>query len=275
MPRIETDTQLTKIYLDTREDLDVSQVYNHAFFKSMGIAVSIDAPRYRGMAVQSLSNEPTVPDTPEQKNIPIPIEFNEDADIVDVLFGPEKVPNGYTDLPLDLSKPGVPSTNAPHQSKSFLVRMQEYISSFVKPSPLPIVPGEPIIITIPHKKQSDKIQTLNQWRIQYLQSPYSIFCIKDTNISYEMMDTLLNDLLFQMEYFYDQGFTFRELKMEHVYVIEGRFVILASDTMVPNTDKNTSYRALAIDIIYQFAGRGIELLEEIKDTFLYGQLLQK
>jgi len=280
MPRLETTGNHTRIYLGSRPDLDIARIYNHNFFKMMGLDVTIDAPRNRYVeAVDEDGSSGTEPlsendDTKPNSTIPIPIKSDENADLVDIVFGPEKIPNGYTDLPLDLTKPNEPRQtqvdNA--KSKTFFSKMQDYVSSFIRSDqPVPTIPGEDIVITIPHDN-AEEIQSLDLWRVHLLQPPYSMFSVADMNITYETLENVLGDLLGQLEYFHSQKVTFRELTMDNVYVINGRFVILDSETMIP--DDKGEYRDMAVNVIYQLVGKGVEFLQEIKDTRLYGDMIE-
>lgn len=282
MPRIEVAGNHTRIYLASRSDLDITRIYNHNFFKMMGLNVTIDAPRNRYVETVDedivSDNEPLHENdgTKPNSTIPIPIKSDENADLVDIVFGPEKIPNGYTDLPLDLTKSDEPIQTQTQvdnvKSKTFFYKMQDYVGSFIRSNqPVPTIPGEDIVITIPHDN-SEEIQSLDLWRVSLLQPPYSIFGVADTNITYETLENVLSDLLGQLEYFHSQKVTFRELIMDNVYVIKGRFVILDSETMIP--DDKSEYRDMAVNVIYQLVGKGVEFLQEIKNTRLYGDMIE-
>ena len=286
MSRLEDADHHTNIYLSPRPDVDIAKIYNYNFFQMMGLDVTIDTSRYEYIGPVDVTEQPEN-DIDTSSTLPIPITPDKNANLVDILFGPEQKPNGYTDLPLQFKKEneqattasgddGLHGTHKPVErttSTTFLSKMRDYISSFTRSSePTTTVSGEDIVIAIPHRKEEEKIQTMDNWRTHLLQPPYSIFCITDTNITYEILEQVMSDLRGQLEYFHDHHVTFRELTMSQVYVINGRFVILDSEHMVPY--KNGKYLDLAANVIYQLVGKGVEFLHEIKHTRLYGDMIE-
>lgn len=257
-----------EITIRTRTDLDLTRIYNRDLFHMLGFKVNI--------------HEPEVPFVPEKldqdegkNNVAEPSDnYVPSEKIADILFGPERIPNGYTDLPLELSETPTMSDKVPDKT-GFITSIRDYIGHFFIPSASVQSPSngqDNIVITMP-SKNADPLQSLDVWRISKMSPPFSIFCISETNIDYITLENIVQDLMIQLEYFMEKQMIIRKLNLENIYIIDGRYVIVDSDNVVAadDTDKYTE-NIVAAELAYQLLGKGIEYLEEIKDTRLYGLL---
>lgn len=107
MTTVQEFTQHTNIIIPKRPDLNLSSVYDRDFF------MAFDLHQFKLERIGQ--NEPvgSASDLGASRTIVSPEDKENGPDLADELIGPETLPNGYSELPLDLRQNGQTNTNPP------------------------------------------------------------------------------------------------------------------------------------------------------------------
>ena len=107
MTTVQEFPQHTNIIIPKRPDLNLSSVYDRDFF------MAFDLQQFKLERIGQ--NEPvgSGSDLGTSRTIVSPEDKENGPDLADELIGPETLPNGYSELPLDLRQNGQTNTNPP------------------------------------------------------------------------------------------------------------------------------------------------------------------
>jgi hypothetical protein len=242
----QTNTR-SSITIECRPDVDLTRVFSREYFDRIGLSdfhISVkrvkpaDVPEIAGKIVQDLEEG--------------------DRELSEQFLGNERLPNGYTDLPLKQSGGTIVDTVYDYTQK-YLGFFTNNSSSYTKMTQ-DVERADSVMITF----QSHRIQTYSAWKEEHLSNEPSLFSFTGTNITYELLERILRNLYEQVEYLHNYGFTLSDVSTDFVYVLQDKFV-LADGAAIQPFDNNQVQDKISSASVLRFV---CELLNKTQNDVL-------
>jgi hypothetical protein len=220
------------ITIPNNENINVSVVYNRDFFGLFDFenyhvhSFGIDIP------IESES------DTSVQHQRSIDLDENDDdLQIATEILGKEKIPDGYSQLPLQ-------SGGSLFQSiqESFHDTYGKFSKYLTLPPDTETVKEELVDPTIQNKdvrvifpKKDFHVTPLSD--MLSISDDPSIFTFS-THFDYHEIEQFVKDMIFQLEYFENEGVIFKDITTDSIFKVQDRFLIIDSTNMDVFKDKS-------------------------------------
>lgn len=137
----------------------------------------------------------------------------------------------------------------------------------------PDIANKDIVIAFPRKDQNMTIRSLAEVKSIKNDLPPSIMSFTGTGINYNLLENILKDLLFQMDYFKQMDVTVSQIRKEFIYEIQGRYVLLDGESITILNKTNKNLRTPVFDFVFDFLGKKDKdinvSLAEINGTGIY------
>ena len=244
------------ITIPNKDSINLSLVYNRHFFELFD---------FRDFHVNSFGeNVPVVGKTPVLKKTSdiyqgsIDLDENEDdLEIATKMLGKEKIPDGYSQLPLNVNQQGGSLLDTVENSLNDVYdKYSKYLSFSSKKETIqeelvdPKIPSKDVRITFP--KTSYDVMPLIKLITQG--DSESLFRFS-TGMNYYELEQISKDLIFQLQYFENEGVIFNEINESSIYKINGRYLIIDGENCImrktdsQKTDMNRSIYKLLINLM--------------------------
>ena len=224
------------LHIPKNDNINISLILNRKFFNLLGFSnyhiysegnnepIGIDE-NANGIAMQGSVNR----------------KYNkaeeQDLKLATQIIGPEKVPNGYSQLPLVkgggslldsmenvLSDYFHKYTHSLTTGEKIQKEQQEYTD--------PSLMNKDILLKFPiHQFEVEKLSELINHKKD---NPITSF---SSGFTYFEMEQLVKDLVFQLEYFQSEGVWFNDLTLDSIVKINDHFVIIDGNNMVEFKEK--------------------------------------
>jgi len=166
-------------------------------------------------------------------------ESDDDLQIATKILGKEKIPDGYSQLPLPIKQKGGSILDTVENSLTDTYhKYSKYLSLSSEKETLkeelvdPSIRNKEIRITFPDS--SFHVTPLTDMITNG--DDHSIFTFS-TNVDYHEIEQIAKDLIFQLQYFENEGIIFQDLSTSSIFKINDRYLILDSKNMVMLNDK--------------------------------------
>lgn len=206
-------------------DIDLSLVFSRDYFLSVGLKHFHISHKYH----EPEKNENTeLDDTIENSDDVVQDLENKERNIAEKFLSKESFPNGYTQLPLKQTGGGVVDTISDYVAPFFTSKRS--IDETLDHKSL-----ESMKITFPHHN----VQSFMEWKNEHMDGEQSLYSFQGTTITYDILDQVLDDLYAQFQYMHDSGFTYSNISLDFIYVIDDHFVLLDGNSIKPFDTHNT------------------------------------
>jgi len=244
------------ITIPNKDSINLSLVYNRQFFELFD---------FRDFHVNSFGeNVPVVGKTPVSKKSTDVYQGSRDLDedetdliIASELLGKEKIPDGYSQLPLNVNQQGGSLLDTVENSLNDVYdKYSKYLTLSSKKETIqeelvdPKIPSKDIRVTFP--KTSYDVMPLTTLITRG--DSESLFRFS-TGMNYHELEQLSKDLIFQLQYFENEGVVFNEINESSIYKINGRYLIIDGESCIvrktdsQKTDMNRSIYKLLINLM--------------------------
>jgi len=243
------------ITIPNNENINISLVYNRAFF---GL---FDFEDYHvnsfGKDVQIISDQLSY-----KERIDLD-ESDDDLRIATEILGREKLPDGYSQLPLQLGGSILDTlenslTSAYDKYSKFFTtspKTETFAEELVDPS----IQNKEVRVTFP--KRHFEVTPLSAL-ITASNTP-SIFKFS-SHFDYHEIEQLTKDLIYQLKYFENEGVGFQDITVDSIFKIQDRYLIIDSQKLV--MFKGQSQRASMHKSVYNLI---ITLMGQTRNDSLY------
>lgn len=235
-----------ELIISNKDTINLSLVYNRQFFELFG---------FHDFHVNSFGeNEPVMGDTVVSDDMSDLYQGSLDLDETDTdliiaseMLGRERIPDGYSQLPLNLKQQGgsildtienslVGVYNKYSKYLSFSTEKETIQEELVDPK----IPSKDIRVTFP--KTSYEVTPLSEMGRESV----SLFRFS-TGMKYQELEQLAKDLIYQLQYLENEGVAFKEVNMTSIYNINGRYVIVDGENCImrkTESQKTAMYRSI-------------------------------
>lgn len=238
MTTIEQKNNSYIVYLKTNSNIDMTKVYNQSFFSIFPL---------KGLRVFKDNVQEEIPETSSREIVKSISEDNNESDKIIETFGPETVPNSYTELPLqtntdenniELNEKNNISDDG-DDDEPFYSNLSGYLTKYLpnvfsrEKDNIDGVKGMKIIIPY---DVNYPVYLFNEY-VQNLQEN-DFLTIPNTSLKYDDLFILLRDLFIQIEYFKNVGYIFDKFDVNKIVKIFDRFIYLDSENVVLYNEEN-------------------------------------
>ena len=193
----------------------------------------------------------------KKRPIYIKEENEDDLEIATKMLGKEKIPDGYSQLPLEIPQQGGSLLDTVENSLNDVYdKYSKYLTFSSKKETIqeelvdPKIPSKDVRITFP--KTSYDVMPLIKLITQG--DSESLFRFS-TGMNYYELEQISKDLIFQLQYFENEGVIFNEINESSIYKINGRYLIIDGENCImrktdsQKTDMNRSIYKLLINLM--------------------------
>jgi len=107
-------------------------------------------------------------------------------------------------------------------------------------------------------------ETMKEFLIDMAEKEPSLFTFRDTGIRYNILEQIFNDIYLQLTYFRDINVKISEMRLENIFLVNGRFVLLDGEKMAEEKDEYFRINTLMRSLIDRVLGLD-ETVEEIRE----------
>ena len=193
-----------------------------------------------------------------------------DLSIATEILGNEKVPDGYSQLPLQLTPQKGGQSFLKDMENSLTSVQSKYSKYFSLPTDSKKEPlkeeltdstmnNKDIKVTFP--KEFYSVEHLPSLLKTGTSSSFSHF---STNLDYYELEQIIKDLIFQLDYFQNEGIVFSEINADSIYKINDRYLLIDSTNMV--LFKEEKQKKFMYDSLYQLL---VNLMGKTLDDSMY------
>ena len=256
----------TAFTIEGRKDIDLSLVFSRDYFNVIGFKHFHISHKYKQVEETQSKNN----DLAENPNVIVQDLENSEQKLSDRVLGEENLPNGYTELPLKQTGGGIIET------------VSEYITPFFSSKRVVDENTEgKFMDDMKIMFDTNNTQSFDEWKNEQVTTEVSLFSFRNTTITYDMIERIIDDLHAQFCYLHDNGFTLRNISTDFVYMIDNRLVLLDGNAIqvnnTPHVQDNDGCKAI-LDVIFKLLGKkDLDVLIDFSDiryTGLYYTLMR-
>jgi len=258
--------------IEGRPDVDLSLVFSRDYFTSVGFTNFHISHKYQ--RIQTDTDK--MLDNPEV--IVQDLETDEQK-LSERVLGPETIPNGYTQLPL---KQTPPSNTVKQNGGGILDTLSDYITPyFYSKRVVDETTDGAKLDAMKVEFNTTAAKSFDEWKNEHLSTEPSLYSFQDTNITYDMLEQILDNLHAQFHHLRDNGFTVRDISTDFVYLIEDKLVLLDGNAIQLDDTQNvqdiTGCKAI-LRVIFNLLGKKPNDVHidfaEIRNTGVYYTLIR-
>ena len=228
LKKTETNYQ---IIFEEKSVIDLSLVYNSAFFSIFPL---------QGVRVYKNNNT-------EEKNEISPDDSNDASDIEETpedkvinIFGKERTPNSYSELPLENNSKSSndEEENDDNEEENLYDTLSGYLTKYLSNSYSKENTIEGTMkITFPF--QNDETMFSLKDVLQNSDNE-PLFSIHNSNVTYSHLEKIIKYIYLQVKYLYNMGYFYKNIPLENVFVVQDKIVIF-DDKNLDIVEKNDNY----------------------------------
>jgi len=263
MVKLTNTKNVHRFVMNKNEKIKVRNVYNRIFFSSFGID---------GVRIHDKDHNTEEADEDENEDE----DDNDNTEGIENLFGKEKTPSGYSELPLykkytEEVDGSVSEKQEDVKEKSGIYEfLNDYVSSYNKKKVEEDEDNNQIVITIPFDIDNTIVPvqelTLDQEKV------YDT--ISTTGLTYRVFEKMIQDIYLQITYLKERGYFYNEIPIDSVFFIKGRYIVLSIETVdfIPKEDEGNlkSISEPFLKFVQDLLQKKIQtILQDIQYTDIY------
>ena len=228
LKKTETNYQ---IIFEEKSVIDLSLVYNSAFFSIFplqGVRVykNNNTEEKNEISLDDSNDASDIEETPEDKVINI--------------FGKERTPNSYSELPLENNSKSSndEEENDDNEEENLYDTLSGYLTKYLSNSYSKENTIEGTMkITFPF--QNDETMFSLKDVLQNSDNE-PLFSIHNSNVTYSHLEKIIKYIYLQVKYLYNMGYFYKNIPLENVFVVQDKIVIF-DDKNLDIVEKNDNY----------------------------------
>lgn len=261
-----------QIVFEEKSVVDLSLVYNSAFFSIF----PLDGVRVykNNNNVNEQINESEV-DSDENES-----EENAEDKVINI-FGKERTPNSYSELPLETNNEqseDIEDNENTQEEGNLYDTLSGYLTKYLSNSYSKENNFEGVMkITFPQQDQENVFLLKDILHNNDHEPLFSIH--ENTNVTYSELEKIMRYFYIQIKYLFNVGYFYKDIPLESIFVVQDKFVIF-DDKNIDIIEKNDNYLKIMniaflklianlLDIPFTENEDFISKLKNIENTQLY------
>ncbi len=221
-----------QIIFEEKSVIDLSLVYNSAFFSIFPL---------QGVRVYKNNNtEEKIEISPDDSNDESDIEETPQDKVINI-FGKERTPNSYSELPLENNSKSSndEEDNDDNEEENLYDTLSGYLTKYLSNnySKENINDGT-MKVTFPF--QNEETIFLLKDTLQNDQNEPLFLIHSNSNVTYSELEKIIKYLYLQIKYLYNLGYFYKDILLENVFVVQDKIVIF-DDKNIDIIEKNDNY----------------------------------